>query len=120
MGKIITQCPSCNSSKLHIVKIECTNCTTKFEGQFEVSALLKLPDDDLQFILDFVRCSGSLKDMAGLQKVSYPTLRNRLNSLINTIETLDIKDEGSKEEILQLLEEGKISAKDAAIMLKKL
>ncbi|EHL32791.1 hypothetical protein LDG_5029 [Legionella drancourtii LLAP12] len=58
--------------------------------------------------------------MAVIQKVSYPTLRNRLNALITTIEKLEIKNENSKEKILQLLEEGKITAKDAAIMLKKL
>lgn len=120
MGKIITQCPSCDSADLHIVKIECADCNTKFEGQFEVPSLLKLPEDDLQFILDFVRCSGSLKTMAEIQKVSYPTLRNRLNALISSIEQLDMNQESSKEKILHLLEEGKISAKDAAIMLKKL
>jgi hypothetical protein len=120
MGKIITQCPSCKSSNLNVVKIECADCNTRFEGQFEISALLKLPEDDLQFILDFVKCSGSLKDMAVIQKVSYPTLRNRLNALIGTLENMEIKEEGSKEEILQLLEEGKISAKEAAIMLKRL
>lgn len=120
MGKIITQCPSCESTKLNVVKIECADCNTKFEGQFEISSLLKLPEEELQFILDFVKCSGSLKDMAVIHKVSYPTLRNRLNALINTIENLEIKKEGSKDEILQLLEDGKISAKEAAIMLKKL
>ena len=120
MGKIITHCPSCDSSNLQVVKIECVDCTTKFEGRFDISELLKLPEDDLQFILDFVRCSGSLKEMAVIQKISYPTLRNRLNALITTIEQLDIKNERPKEEILALLEEGKISAKDAAIMLKKL
>ncbi|KTD58898.1 DUF2089 domain-containing protein [Legionella shakespearei] len=120
MGKIITQCPSCKSSNLNVVKIECSGCNTRFEGQFEISALLKLPEDDLQFILDFVKCSGSLKDMAIIQKVSYPTLRNRLNALIDNLEDMEIKKEGSKEQILQLLEEGKISAKDAAIMLKRL
>lgn len=120
MGKIITQCPSCRSLNLNVVKIECNDCNTKFEGQFEISALLKLPEEDLQFILDFVKCSGSLKDMAVIQKVSYPTLRNRLNILIETLGSMEIKEEGSKEEILQLLEEGKISAKEAAIMLKRL
>lgn len=120
MGKIITHCPSCDSSNLHIAKIECAACNTKFEGKFEVPSLLKLPEDDLQFILDFVRCSGSLKDMAVIQKVSYPTLRNRLNALISLIEHLEINHDNSREDILHLLEEGKISAKDAAIMLKKL
>lgn len=59
MGKRITLCPSCGGSKLHVVKIECIDCNTKFEGQFEIPALLKLSEDDLQFILDFVKCSGS-------------------------------------------------------------
>lgn len=120
MGKIITQCPSCASSNLQVVKIECTNCNTKFEGQFEISALSQLRDEDLQFILDFVKCSGSLKEMASIQKVSYPTLRNRLNTLIETLANLELKKDASKEDILQRLEEGKISAKDAVILLKKL
>ncbi|WP_043874412.1 DUF2089 domain-containing protein [Legionella massiliensis] len=120
MGKIVTQCPSCNSSNLNVVKIECADCKTRFEGQFDIPTLLKLPEDDLQFILDFVKCSGSLKDMATILKMSYPTLRNRLNALIETLGNLEINQEGSKEEILQLLEEGKISAKEAANMLKRL
>jgi len=120
MGKIITQCPACNSLKLHATKIECEDCNTTFEGKFEIPALLKLSDEDLQFIFDFVKCSGSLKEMAAKQKVSYPTLRNRLNALIEAIENLEIKREGSKNEILRLLEKGKISAKDAAQMLQKL
>lgn len=120
MAKIITQCPACDSLKLQAVKIDCTDCNTKFEGKFDIPSLLKLAEDDLQFIFDFVKCSGSLKDMATIQKVSYPTLRNRLNSLINTIENLEIEREGSRTQILKLLEEGKLSAKEAAKMLKKL
>ena len=120
MGKLITHCPSCDSVKLHVSKIECVDCNTVFEGKFEIPSLLKLPEEDLHFIFDFVKCSGSLKEMAAKQNVSYPTLRNRLNALIEAIEDLEVKREGSKTEILQLLEEGKISAKDAAKMLQKL
>lgn len=120
MGKIITQCPSCESSKVYVVKIECADCHTKFEGKFDIPSLLKLPEEDLQFIFDFVKCSGSLKDMAAKQNVSYPTLRNRLNALIDTMDNLEIPTKESKTEILQLLEEGRISAKDAAKILKKL
>lgn len=67
-----------------------------------------------------MKCSGSLKEMAARQKVSYPTLRNRLNELIETLENAQLQEKGSKEEILKLLEEGKITAKDAAKMLHKL
>jgi len=120
MGKIITQCPSCNGTDLHVTKIDCANCHTKFEGQFDISPLMRLPDEDLQFILDFVKCSGSLKEMALNQKVSYPTLRNRLNLLIEALKKLTISQESPKEDVLILLEKGKITAKEAANMLKKL
>jgi len=120
MGKIITQCPSCEGTKLHVTNIECADCATLFAGQFDIPPLLKLPEDDLQFIFDFVKCSGSLKEMAHLQSVSYPTLRNRLNALIETLDNLSFKRESSRSDILQLLEDGKISAIDAAKMLSKL
>lgn len=120
MGKIITHCPSCKSAKLHVTKIECEDCGTKFEGRFDIPLLLKLNDDDLQFIIDFVKCSGSLKEMAAIQQVSYPTLRNRLNSLIDSIGQTELHNETSKVKILKLLEEGQISATEAANMLKKI
>lgn len=120
MGKIITQCPSCNSSKLYVERIKCDHCHTTFEGKFDIHPLLKLQEDELNFILDFVQCSGSLKQMASKQGVSYPTLRNQLNQLIEKVENISIKDKQSKEDVLKLLEDGKISAKDAAKLLQKL
>lgn len=120
MGNLIAQCPSCQNSKLNVVKIECGDCNTTFEGKFEIPTLLKLTQEDLSFIFDFVKCSGSLKEMATKQKVSYPTLRNRLNVLIETLDNLGTKREGSKIEILQNLEEGKITVQDAVSLLQKL
>ncbi len=120
MGKIITQCPSCKNDKVQVSKIECSDCHTTFEGKFELHPLLKLSDEDLEFVIDFVKCSGSLKEMAEQQHVSYPTLRNRLNNLIESLEMLSRENKTSKVDILQLVEDGKISAKDAAKMLQKL
>lgn len=121
MSKIITQCPSCSSLKLNVTKIECRDCSTKFEGQFDIPTLLKLSPEDLQFVLDFVKCSGSLKEMANQQSVSYPTLRNRLNTLITTLEGIESHKNNAKdnEMILKLLEDGKISASEAALMLRR-
>lgn len=101
-------------------KIECSECKTLFEGKFDIPSLLKLSEEDLHFIVDFVKCSGSLKEMAANQGVSYPTLRNRLNALIEALETLDLQTQSSKTEILKLLEAGKITAQVAAKMLQKL
>ncbi len=117
MSKIITVCPSCKSRNLNIVKVECEGCKTKFEGNFEIPLLLQLSDNDLQFILDFVKCSGSLKEMASKHNISYPTFRNRLNDVIDKLNEMDNKTELKKNDILKLLEDGKISAKEAAEML---
>ncbi|MBA2651848.1 MAG: DUF2089 family protein [Tatlockia sp.] len=117
MGKIISHCPSCESNQVEVVKMGCSACGMTFEGNFSVPKLLQLSEVDLQFILDFVLNSGSLKEMAKLQAVSYPTLRNRLNNLIESIRSLESKKQTSKEEILQLLELGKITAKEATQLL---
>ncbi|MBA2711155.1 MAG: DUF2089 domain-containing protein [Tatlockia sp.] len=117
MGKIISHCPSCENSQVEVVKMACSACGTTFEGKFTIPKLLQLSESDLEFILSFVRCSGSLKEMAKLHSISYPTLRNRLNILIETINNLEEKNQTSKQEILQELEAGKITAKQATLLL---
>lgn len=119
MGKIISSCPSCQGGALTISKIECTQCHTTFEGKFDVPLLDRLAEDELSFVVDFVKCSGSLKEMASKLEVSYPTLRNKLNDLIDKIEKLERAKKKSQTEILDLLEKGKISVKDAIAKLRK-
>jgi len=48
-----------------------------------------LEDEDLAFIKRFILFSGSLKDLADAYNVSYPTLRLRLDRLIDKIKVLD-------------------------------
>ena len=47
--------------------------------------LSALEDEDLVFIKKFVLASGSLKEMAGEYGVTYPTVRLRLDRLIQKI-----------------------------------
>lgn len=48
-----------------------------------------LEDDDLAFVKRFILVSGSLKELADAYGVSYPTLRLRLDRLIEKIKILD-------------------------------
>lgn len=48
-----------------------------------------LEDEDVTFIKRFILFSGSLKDLADAYGVSYPTLRLRLDRLIEKIKILD-------------------------------
>jgi Protein of unknown function (DUF2089) len=48
-----------------------------------------LEDEDLAFLKRFVLASGSLKEMAQLYRISYPTVRLRLDRLIAKIKIFD-------------------------------
>lgn len=55
--------------------------------------ILALEMEDITFLKNFVLKSGSLKEIAKLYEVSYPTVRLRLDKLIQKIELSDQKDE---------------------------
>ena len=48
-----------------------------------------LDEEDLGFIKRFILSSGSLKEMAKAYRISYPTVRLRLDRLIAKIEVYD-------------------------------
>ena len=79
-----TTCPACNS-RLKVKSLLCQHCQTEIQGQFDLPALASLSPDDQAFILEFIKASGSLKDMASLLSLSYPTVRNRLDEIIERI-----------------------------------
>ena len=45
-----------------------------------------LEEEDVAFLKNFLLCSGSLKEIAGLYGVTYPTVRLRLDRLIQKIQ----------------------------------
>ena len=55
--------------------------------------LADLEDEDLSFVKKFILASGSLKEIAGLYGVSYPTVRLRLDRLIQKIKLTERAEE---------------------------
>lgn len=51
--------------------------------------IVNLDDEDVSFIKRFLLASGSLKEMARQYKVTYPTIRLRLDRLIQKIQLSD-------------------------------
>lgn len=84
MKRMPKACPSCGG-KLHVQTMCCPECETKIEGDYPLPTLMRLSDDDQTFICDFVKCSGSLKEMSQKLGLSYPTVRNRLDDIIATL-----------------------------------
>ena len=45
----------------------------------------KISEEDVAFLKNFLLCSGSLKEIAGLYGVTYPTVRLRLDKIIQKV-----------------------------------
>ena len=48
-----------------------------------------LADEDLSFLKRFLLASGSLKELAGVYKITYPTIRLRLDRLIEKVKIIE-------------------------------
>ncbi|KJS87195.1 MAG: hypothetical protein JM58_05165 [Peptococcaceae bacterium BICA1-8] len=62
--------------------------------------LNNLDDEDIVFIKKFLLASGSLKEIANIYGVTYPTVRLRLDRLIQKIQ---ISDDNSSEPYISLI-----------------
>ena len=119
MPKLTTHCPGCES-QLEVTRLGCPSCKLQLEGVFELPELLKLERDDLEFVLEFVRCSGSLKDLGAKRGQSYPTVRNRLDAIVEKLRAPAQSLEARRKKILDGLAKGELSVKEAAKRLEEL
>ena len=92
--KLPLRCPACDAP-LRVSKMICGRCATEVSGEFELSEpqtekfiLLMLPEIPL-----YQRATRlytrSLKDMAKKMGVSYPTVRNYLDDLIEKLNNME-------------------------------
>ena len=95
MKNLPTNCPSCQNH-LIVKRLRCESCETEVEGLYPLPPLASVPQEDQGFILQFMKVSGSLKDMAKLLGVSYPTVRNRLDEVIERLTGITRSDKGAE------------------------
>jgi hypothetical protein len=88
-------------------------------GEFELPPLARLPYEEQVFIGEFIRSHGSIKHMEKAFGVSYPTIKARLNRISKALNLVEIEPPAAKQEVLELLEKGEISADEAIARLKK-
>ena len=68
---------------------------------------------------EFVRSHGSIKYMEKAFGVSYPTVKNRLNRIIDQLQLVEVGTAPTRDDILELLERGEITADEAAERLRR-
>lgn len=87
-SKLPLSCPSC-TAKLKVQNLHCTTCGTNVTGNFTLPLLASLSEDEQNFIINFVKYSGSIKDMSKHLNLSYPSVRNILDDIIIRIKTFE-------------------------------
>jgi hypothetical protein len=126
MNKILSKCPVCGGD-LAVTKLYCVNCNTSIEGHFlpENNPFRNLSVEQMQFLLTFVKCEGRLNRMEEEMKLSYPTLRNRLNDIVRALGFEPGKDDlplslstDARKQILEDLDTGKIGWEEAQARLR--
>jgi hypothetical protein len=116
----VGRCPACGAG-LAVRRLECPDCGTAVEGHFPPSPYALLAPDQEAFLEVFLRARGNLREVERLLRLSYPTVRARLDAVL---EALGFTDPGAQRpeagEVLRDLESGRITAAEAAARLRGL
>jgi hypothetical protein len=99
------------------------------EGTFSLGPLERLSQEQIRFLEAFIRSRGSLKDVGAELNMSYPTVNNRLNDILialgygDRVKVQEPQELGPtaerRRDILTQVQEGRLSAADAARQLRE-
>lgn len=122
MYPVLARCPVCGG-ELMVERLACGQCGTAVEGSFSMQRLARLTQDQWAFVELFLRCEGKLNRVQEELGLSYPTVRSRLNEVIQAMgyevnPELEELAEG-RQAVLDDLATGKIGVDEAVRMLKK-
>lgn len=81
MSRLISKCPCCNGT-LQISMLKCNDCGTEVKNNFELSAFDALSSDQYNFLIEFIKKRGNLKEVQANLGISYLTARNKLDDLL--------------------------------------
>ena len=74
-----------------VERVRLADADIAIEGRFELPPLCRLEAEEQTFVVAFIRCEGSIKQMERFFGVSYPTIKNRLKRVASRLEFVEIK-----------------------------
>jgi len=121
--EVPAHCPNCGGP-LEIREVVCHQCDTQIRSHYELSPFDRLDPDKRRFALLFLRAAGNLREMERLLGVSYPTVRKKLDEVIEAlggpVETGEPGPRGRRKQILEQVRLGRLSVDEALSQLREL
>ena len=122
MYQVPTECPVCHD-ELIVTRLACRNCSTALEGRFSMEKIFQLTPEQLHFVEIFLRSEGKLNHVQEELGLSYPTVRSRLEEVIQALGyevagKSEGVDEERRQEILQKLAAKEITSEEALELLQ--
>lgn len=117
--EVLGKCPICGD-ELFVSKLSCHNCHTHIEGDFSLCKFCKLTDEQKQFIEIFIKSRGNIKEIEKEMGISYPTVRGKLENIIEELGYKPKAEESKidKKDILKRLDRGEITSDQALNLLQ--
>ncbi len=114
-------CPVCRLG-LTITNLTCDGCKTTITGTFKPCKFCQLTPEMYKFLLIFLKCRGNIREVEKELSISYPTVRSRLDGLLDTLGLHEDEVTVLKEKRRQVLGEvrmGKLTSEEALELLQK-
>jgi hypothetical protein len=102
-----------------VERVKLVDSDIAIEGSFSLPPLANLSAEDQVFVMAFIRCSGSIKEIEEMFGISYPTVKNRINKITQQMEFVRIEKISPQEVVLEELERGEITTDEAIRRLAK-
>ena len=121
MHQVISRCPVCGK-RLKVVKLQCEHCETAIENDFALTSFDYLSPEELSFAETFLKCRGNIKEVEKELKISYPTVRSRLDQVIAHLGGRPAprpQTSQRKLELLDALEKGELTVEEALAQMKE-
>jgi len=127
MEKILHPMPArdpVSGGELYVSELASDESGVTIRGRFALSRFARLDAEQTHFLETFLRCRGTINAVEKELGISYPTVKARLDSLLNALNLSPVADEKPKvsaevkRTIIEQLEKGEISAEEAKARMR--
>ncbi|RKZ07265.1 DUF2089 domain-containing protein [Candidatus Fermentibacteria bacterium] len=108
------KCPGCGD-RLIVVRLQCSSCGTEVNGEFDVCPVCTLEGRNRELFDLFMESRGNLKEVQRKLGISYPTVRQRIDSMFSELK--GEKPSMDPAEVLKKLSKGEIDVETASKLI---